>query len=336
MRKIFFGLLLVSATAVAQQKPHYTQYVLNQYIINPAITGIENYTDVKLSHRHQWVGIEDAPVTSYFSIHKAIGKSDYRTTATSFEMEGENPRGRSYWADYEAAQPHHGIGFQVINDQTGPITNFSAMATYAYHLGISPRTSFSAGFGVGINRLGLNAAKLDIATTSVDPAIYQKNIINTAKPDLSAGLYLYSADYFVGVSAKQIIPQRIDFSNNQVTTDDSRLVPHLFATAGYRFLAGEDFNVIPSVLVKYINNAPVGFDFNTKVQFRNLAWLGGGYRYQEGFSGLMGLNVSNKISVSYAYDYTTSRLNTYTRGTHELLIGIVFGNAYESCPTNVW
>src|SRR5436190_19335939 len=82
----------------AQQKPHYTQYILNQYILNPAITGIENYTDVKLSHRHQWVGIQDAPVTTYFTIHAPIGKKDFRTTATTlFDMEGENPRGKGYW-----------------------------------------------------------------------------------------------------------------------------------------------------------------------------------------------------------------------------------------------
>ena len=145
--------LMVVAGTQAQQRPHYTQYVLNQYIINPAITGIENYTDVKFSHRHQWVGFEDAPVTTYFTIHKALGKNDYRTTATSFEMEGENPRGKGYWSEYEPADPHHGIGLQVINDQTGPINNFSAYATYAYHIGISPRTNLAAGFGAGADDL---------------------------------------------------------------------------------------------------------------------------------------------------------------------------------------
>src|SRR3954466_15234852 len=119
MKKILLWLIgIVSFVAAsAQQQPHYTQYVLNQYILNPALTGIENYTDIKISHRHQWVGIEDAPVTSYFTIHTPLGKKDYRTTATSFEMEGENPRGHNYWQDYTAAEPHHGIGLQVVNDQ---------------------------------------------------------------------------------------------------------------------------------------------------------------------------------------------------------------------------
>jgi type IX secretion system PorP/SprF family membrane protein len=328
--------LLVVAGAGAQQRPHYTQYVLNQYIINPAITGIENYTDVKFSHRHQWVGFEDAPVTTYFTIHKALGKNDYRTTATSFEMEGENPRGKGYWSEYEPADPHHGIGLQVINDQTGPINNFSAYATYAYHIGISPRTNLAAGFGAGISKIGLNASKLDFYNTTVDPAVYQSGIINKIRPDLSAGLYLYSSDYFLGISAQQIIPQKIDYSNNAITSDQNKLIPHLFATAGYRFLAGENFNVTPSVMVKHINHLPTQVDFNTKVQYRDIAWIGGGYRLKDGFTGLVGLNISNRINLSYSYDYTTSGLNNYSKGTHEVLIGFILGNTFESCPRNVW
>src|SRR3954470_16811434 len=94
MRNIVTGLLtlLASAQLSAQQQPHYTQYILNQYILNPALTGIENYTDIKLSHRHQWVGLQDAPVTTYLTVHTPIGKKDYRTTATSSSVPGENPR----------------------------------------------------------------------------------------------------------------------------------------------------------------------------------------------------------------------------------------------------
>ena len=89
-------------------------------------------------------------------------------------------------------------------------------------------------------------------------------------------------------------------------------------------------------MVKYLPNLPTQFDFNTKVQFRNFAWIGAGYRYKEGFNGLVGLNISNKVNLSYSYDYTTSRLNNYSKGSHELLVGFIIGNTYESCPRNVW
>src|SRR5215212_12177513 len=102
MKRMFIMMLCIMTCVqlVAQQKPHYTQYILNQYIINPALTGVENYIDVKISHRHQWVGIQDAPVTSYFTIHSPLGKKDYRTTATSYNTPGQNPRGQQYWEEY--------------------------------------------------------------------------------------------------------------------------------------------------------------------------------------------------------------------------------------------
>ena len=87
MKRIFIiVLMLMMMNANAQQKPYYTQYILNNYILNPALSGIENYTDVKLSYRNQWTNINGAPVTVYFSAHAPIGKKDYRTTATSFEV----------------------------------------------------------------------------------------------------------------------------------------------------------------------------------------------------------------------------------------------------------
>lgn len=332
------GSILFCLLARAQQKPHYTQYILNQYIINPALTGIENYIDVKLSHRHQWVGLDGAPVTTYLTVHGPIGKKDFRTSATSFRVPGENPRGKSYWEEYTAAEPHHGIGLQVVNDRTGPLNMFSGYVTYAYHIGLSARTSLAAGFGVGFTNLSLNTNKLDFGiVTPVDPAVYTSKGLNYFRPDFNAGLYLYSADYFIGLSAQQIIPQKVSFSDNNVKSTDGRFVPHLFATAGYRFLVNEDFNITPSVMVKYINPVPVQAEFNAKLQYLDLAWIGASYRTGEGFAGMLGMNISNTLNVGYSYDYTTSNLNTVSKGTHELLVGFLVGNKYgDWCPKNVW
>ena len=89
--KLVIVLLISFSSAVsAQQKPYYTQYILNNYILNPALSGIENYTDVKLSYRNQWAGIDGAPVTMYFSVQGPINKSDTRTTATSYQIPGTN------------------------------------------------------------------------------------------------------------------------------------------------------------------------------------------------------------------------------------------------------
>ncbi len=337
MRRIITGLIvLIYVQAAAQQQPHYTQYVMNQYILNPALTGIENYTDIKISHRQQWTGLEGAPATSYLTIHTPIGKQDYRTTATSFGMEGYNPRGSQYWQDYAAAKPHHGVGLQLLDDKTGPLNELAAYVTYAYHIGISARTSLAMGFGAGIKEVRLQSNLLQF-NTPVDPAVYGSGMLNSMHPDFTTGIYLYSADYFAGVSVQQLVPQRVSYAKNQVTASSGELEPHLFATAGYRFLAGEDFNVLPSVMVKYIQPLPAQVDLNIKIQYLNLAWAGLSYRTMDGYAAMVGYNLSNTVNIGYSYDYTTSKLNSVSGGTHEIMIGFILGNKYgDGCPTNVW
>jgi type IX secretion system PorP/SprF family membrane protein len=225
---------------------------------------------------------------------------------------------------------------QVINDRTGPLNNFSAYGTYAYHVGLSPRMNLAAGIGMGVSNLSLNTDQLRF-NVAVDPAVYTKGTINNYHFDMNAGLYLYSSDFFVGLSALQIVPSKIDFSNNTITTNNGKKVPHLFATAGYRFLLGEDFNLIPSVMVKYLEPTPVQVEGNAKLQYRDLMWVGASYRHLDGVAAMVGLYVSNRFTVGYSYDYTTSRLNNYTKGTHEIVLGFTLGNKFgSSCPTNVW
>ena len=337
---LIIPVLLLSVQLLAQQRPHYTQYILNNYILNPALSGIENYTDIKISTRDQWVGLNGAPKTSYFSIQGPIGKKDYRTSSTSFQVPGQNPRGKYYWENYTAAEPHHGIGLTVVNDRTGSFNRITANATYAYHLGLSPTTNLSAGFSAGITNISLDKSKHDFSGSGdpYDPATGASlsGEINKIRPDLGVGVWLYSRNYFIGLSAQQIIPQKLAFADDAAFLTKGRLVPHVFLTAGYRIMLGEDINAIPSVMLKYVNGSSKNNfqpEMNLKVQYQDILWLGGSYRYQDGYAAMAGINVGNSFNVGYAYDFTTTALNTVSRGTHEIMVGFTIGNKYsEKCP----
>jgi type IX secretion system PorP/SprF family membrane protein len=333
---ILFCLTIFTA-GFSQQRPHYTQYILNNYILNPALSGIENYTDVKISGRDQWSGLNGAPQTFYLSMHTPLGKQDYKTSATSFAVPGENPRGNMYWQSYEASAPHHGVGLSIVNDRTGNISRFNANVSYAYHLGLSPTMNLAAGFAAGIGKTSYDRSKAT-PTNSSDPLLGNNNAIFTKiSPDLSAGLWLYTGNYFVGVSAQQIIPQKLQ--TNAADNNEGKLLPHLFATAGYRFLLSEDINAIPSFMLKYIPGSPVPpqADVNIKLQFRDLFWAGGSYRVDNGYAAMVGLNIGNTFNFGYAYDFTVTPINTASHGTHEVVIGFLLGNRYaDTCPRNVW
>lgn len=337
MKKMTCFLILLQCIqqCLAQQRPQYTQYILNNYIINPALSGIENYADVKISSRDQWVGLNGAPRTVYITVHAPIGKKDYKTSVTSFQLPGENPRGSRYWENYTASEPHHGIGFSIVNDKTGLYNRFSANVSYAYHIGLSPRTNMSVGFAGGIMKISRDAATSTFGDNDpVDPAQGTVADIYKIRPDLSAGIWMYSADYFLGLSAQQIIPQKVSFVDD---TLGFKLVPHLFATGGLRFLLNDDINAIPSLMIKYVSPLDPQVDANVKFQYRDLVWIGGSYRFKYGYAGMLGLNVGNTFNVGYAYDYTTTKLQTASRGTHEIIIGFLLANRYnDSCPRNIW
>ena len=90
-------------------------------------------------------------------------------------------------------------------------------------------------------------------------------------------------------------------------------------------------------MIKYMNPLPTQIEVNAKLQYHDLAWIGASYRHKDGFAGMVGMNIYNAFNIGYAYDYTTSRLNNFTKGTHEIILGFLIGNRYpDSCPTNVW
>ena len=340
MRAILSCLILWSVTiaAVAQQRPHYTQYILNNFLVNPAIAGIENYTDLKLGARQQWVGIDGAPSTFYLTVHGALGKKDEKKTATSFEMRGENPRGKRYWEEYTAAEPHHGIGLQVSNYRTGYISRSYATANYAYHLGLTSNTSLAAGFGMGVSGTSIDRTKIQLANP-IDPVITSGTGEWTKiSPELNAGLWLYSSSWFAGISAQQIIPSKLVLTDSSLNR--STAVPHMFATAGYRTFLNADISILPSVMFRYIASMPLYTDINVKVQYLDRIWVGGSYRVNGGgFAGMAGINVSQKLNLSYSYDLNNARylLSSMQRGTHEIVLGFLLNNSYgDMCPRNVW
>jgi type IX secretion system PorP/SprF family membrane protein len=345
MKKLLaVGLLLVGHIVHAQQKPIYTQYILNNYIINPAITGIENYTDLKLSYRKQWAGIDGAPSTFYMTVHGPIGKKDYRTNATSFAVSGENPRGRNYMEEYTAPQPHHGVGVTVISDKTGYINRWGAYATYAYHKGLNPRTTLSAGFLAGMSSVSIDASKIDYGsptyTSQTDDAIgYLSGTISKMRPEVGAGLWLYGADYFAGVSVLNIVPGKAKFGADS-SKYGSNFAPYFFVTAGYKFFLTDDLSLLRSVMIQYVKPISPQIFTSFKLQYHDKVWIGSNFRFGDelgGFSAMAGLNISNTMNIGYAYDIAPSSLSQYSRNTHEFIVGFLIGNKYDdSCPRQNW
>lgn len=316
--------------AFAQQRPQYTQYVFNSFLLNPAVSGIENYIDLKAGYRSQWTGLDGAPVTSYVTINGPIGNNFVQGDATAMPGDGANPYSRSYTQDYMASEPHHGVGFTMVSDKTGPISQTNIDLSYAYHLGLTPKLNLAVGVSAGVNHISLNTNEITLENP-LDPAIANGNN-SQWKPDLGAGIWAYSGNYFVGVSVQQLLKQNLYFGTSNTVTQ-SQTVPHYFFTAGVKVPLNDDIALLPSVLVKVIQPVPTTYDANLKMAFRDIFWVGGSYRKDDSFGVLAGINISSTINVGYSYDLTTSALKTVSNGSHEIVIGILLNNKYKvRCP----
>jgi type IX secretion system PorP/SprF family membrane protein len=319
--------LFITFNGFAQQKPQYTQYIFNQYLLNPALSGIENYLDFKAGYRKQWSGITDAPQTSFVSANWALGDNQLWSNAlTSFPEQTGDPMDRNYMQNYMSSPSHHGMGVTAVLDKTGPIKRLDANVTYAYHLQLSNNFNLSAGVAAGISSISLDVNSLTF-DTPIDP-IMNRALINQLKPDLSIGLWLYGARMFAGLSVQQILPQKLSFTGDN-NYNLGKEVPHYFATAGYKFFVDDEISAIPSVMVKYVSPAPVSFDLNMKLAFKDKIWLGGSYRKDDSFAAMAGFNIGKMVNLTYSYDFTTSQLNQVSNGSHEIVLGILLNNVYK-------
>jgi type IX secretion system PorP/SprF family membrane protein len=324
----------------AQQQPYYTQYMMNNFILNPALAGIENYWDLKVSYRNQWVGLNGAPTTMYLTINTPLGKTpyDYETPSTVPDLQAKNLGAKQFQMEYTAPPAHSGIGFTILNDKTGPLNRIAAYGSYAYHIPVGRKTSLSFGISLGVQEITLDASSVDFGQANpVDPAVAGSGYLNKLEPDVNAGLWLSNKNFFVGLSAQQIIAVPINSSDGTtsggVELQTGKLIPHTFLTTGYKIWISDDVSLTPSVMLRYVQPLPVGVDVNAKIQYEDLLWLGFSYRYQEGFAGMLGVTISSAFNLSYAYDYTTTQLNTVSSGTHEIVLGFLWGrNKNKSNP----
>lgn len=332
--KLYAALVLFlcsSAFVFAQEVPRTSQYIFNNYLLNPALSGIDSYIDLKMGLRQQWSGIDGAPSTQYLTLSAPLGEEFIRGSVNSFSSRGYNPMSRSFVNTYQAAEPHHGLGLTAMTDKAGLVRQTNVSATYAYHLGLTSEVNLSVGVSGGFNSLNIDTKK--ILAGNENDVLFTADFNNRIRPDVGFGLWLYSPRFFVGASAKQLLGKRQLIENNQVQTLGYQS-PLFYGTAGYKIFLDEDIAMIPSFLVSYVLHAPFAFDANVKVGYQDKLWVGGSFRNNDSFSLLAGFNVAKLVNLSYSYDVNTSGLRKVNNGTHEIVLGFLLNNIYEvRCST---
>jgi type IX secretion system PorP/SprF family membrane protein len=69
--------------------------------------------------------------------------------------------------------------------------------------------------------------------------------------------------------------------------------------------------------------ASTQFDINVRALWKNMVWAGVSYRIDDALGVMAGVNIKS-FRVGYSYDVTTSGINNYSSGSHEIMLGYCY------------
>jgi len=283
-------LILINISVFAQQSPHYTQYMFNEFVINPAIAGTADYYQIRSNHRFQWVGLTDPPMTNTLSIYGPHTKMPM------------------------------GFGAYFYNDVTGPTSRTGLTGAYAYNIALKEKIRLSFGINLGLMQYKLDGNQLSPKDLS-DLAL-QNSVTSAYVPDACVGIYLYADEFYAGFSTGQLFNNKLKLYEEK--NGLNKLKSHFYLTGGYRYQIGRNYLLEPSVIFKGTSPKVFTFDVSARLIYKNTFWGGLSFRLKDAFSVLLGYSFDEKFSFGYSYDLGVTSLRNYNSGSHELMIAYRF------------
>lgn len=312
--RIYFLLAIVfffSHKGLSQQLPLYSQYMMNKFLLNPAVAGSEGYTAFNLTAREQWIGFKDSPKTHALCAQTRVLKNSFVAKGTAIRRKRKNT----------SRSGKVGLGGYVFNDQTGLVSRTGFQLTYAYHILIQK----------GQLSFGLSGTAYQFKVDREKLRLYEQDdeLINTFDntmiiPDADVGVYYSDPKMYAGLSASQLFQSSLKFGKKGY--ENYRLKRHYYLMGGYNIDLNNDMILEPSLLLKASEGWSFQMDLGAKLYFMEDYW--GGLMFRTGGALiLMGGVKVDKFYIGYAFDYTLSSMMKHSFGTHEFMLALKLGDS---------
>jgi len=297
---ILFFAICFGGFLKAQQLPQITQYMNNNYAINPAVAGMYDYYQVNTSIRNQWVGINDAPRTTVISI-------------------------------YGKHSDNVGLGGTVYNDVTGPTSRLGGSASYTYAFSLTAKMKLSLALQGGFTQFKLIKSELSVKQAG-DVIIMGGNIVRTL-PDATFGLNLSGDKWYIGAAIPQLLSSELRLMDNDfariynTTSQNGQLASHIYVLGSYTYNINSAISIEPSFFLRAVAGAKTQIDFGIKSEYKELFWLGMNYNMNNDLSSiaaLLGYNINDRFNIGYSYGMPSSATSNYYSGSHEFMLGVRF------------
>lgn len=306
MNKLYLLLALVGfgLTMQAQQEEHFSQFMYHKMGLNPAYAGNNDGACITALTRNQWLGLDGAPETQLISFNTPM------------------------WGK------RLGVGATMHRQTIGVSEMLTAESAYAYRPNLGPGT-LSIGIMASVRFLRINYSQTEaIQSKDIDTAI-PADLQSKFVPNFGAGIYYSSKRFYLGFSVPRLLENNIDLADGDVTI--SKEVRHIYTMAGLLFDWGDDLQVQPQVLLKYVSGTPFDGDVNVNFIYKNIVTAGLGYRLGGSISSgigesaivLLGAQVTSSLLLGISYDATLSQLRSYNSGSIEAVVRYCIGGQSE-------
>ncbi len=308
---------ILAGVASAQQQPIYSQYMMNTYLLNPAVAGYQGITDLNLTAREQWLGYGEGPSTYAFSAQTRILKTSFRNRSRLIKnrVRRRRPSGRV------------GLGGYVFNDMNGRIRRTGLQGTYAYHIYLRD-TQLSFGASLSAFQFKADVTPEDLPNPLAnDPLVVMGKANADLSPDANFGVLVSGDNYYAGISVTSLFQSSIQFGlgNSQSAY---RLVRHYYILGGYKFQERRsDYGIEPSAMITLTERLSWSIDLNVKGYYKQDYWVGLSFRTTGTIITMLGMNYQ-QFYFGYAFDYSYGDITSFNNmGSHELMIGMRLGDS---------
>ncbi|MBN1414144.1 MAG: type IX secretion system membrane protein PorP/SprF [Bacteroidales bacterium] len=302
MKKVFqvFCLLTIITNLNAQQERQVSQFMFDHISINPGYAGSYDMITACAILRQQWFGFGDG-------------------TPQDIILNLDAP--------FRLFKKNHGVGLSVFRDKVGYNEDINLSLSYAFQANVG-----DGKLGIGIGGGFLNRKLVDPVWNYGSGPEHNPNdpSVPTGKQnefiiDMNVGFFYKTDELYVGISSTHLLEDEFIYESETTSSiSNDQMVRHYYLTAGYDLqLSNPAFEFMPSILVES-DGATTRIDLNATFRYNKKIWVGVSYRVGAAVVGMAGLEILNGVKIGYAYDFETSDLMNFQKGSHEIMVSYAF------------
>jgi type IX secretion system PorP/SprF family membrane protein len=313
----------------AQIDYRFSQFLQNPVPVNPAFSGIEDFVDLKLGYRTQWVGFDNAPTSMFLSGNMAMritpGNNFKDRGVRIFEANAYNEKETDNEFGYRKGN-RSGLGFYMLQNKDGGFNNLAVFANYAYHLRITNQLIWSVGVGFGYEYNKFDPSGISVLNPTNDPTYqsYLNNENTKSNININVGTIIYHRQFYLGYSAINAGTFNLSGDNTTYNSQVTQLTQTAQIGFNYRWRYG--YLITPGVLIRMRPESPTEVIGTLRGRIHDRVWGGLQYTYLGSVGLSLGGYITPNIGFNYAYNFPTSQINRATAGSHEVILAIKLKN----------